>query len=243
AFESTGGMDGKGSLMIRTDAREGLDGCWTKSFPVEGGKGYRVEAFYQAKSVPLARRSVLVKLDWRDSKGNAVVLDEPTVTGYLRGSTGMAETEYVQTRGTNTEGWTEISDVFRAPSQATRAMVSLHLQWASNAEVRWSKVSLTESTPPSTRTVRLAAVHFRPSGGKSPADNCHQFEPLIAEAARQRADLVVLGETLTFVAIGKGFSEVAESIPGPSTQFFGGLAQKHHIYVVAGLVERDGYLV
>src|SRR5262249_1513685 len=127
--------------------------------------------------------------------------------------------------------------------QATRAMVSLHLQWASNAQVRWSKVSLTESTPPSTRTVRLAAVHFRPSGGKSPADNCHQFEPLIAEAARQKADLLVLGETLTFVAIGKGFSEVAESIPGPSTQFFGGLAQKHHIHIVAGLVERDGYLV
>ena len=243
AFESTGAMDGKGSLIIRTDARAGLDGCWTKSFPVEGGKGYRVEAFYKAKSVPLPRRCVLVKLDWRDAKGNAVPLDEPTVTGYLRGSVGMAETEYVQTRGTNAEGWTEISDVFLAPSRATQALVSLDMQWASNAEVRWSKVSLVQSSPPSTRTVRLAAVHFRPSGGKSPADNCHQFEPFIVEAARQKADLVVLGETLTSVAMGKGFAEVAESIPGASTQFFGELAQKHHMYIVAGLVEREGYLV
>jgi predicted amidohydrolase len=243
AFEPTGGIDGKECFIIRTDAREGLDGCWSKSFPVEGGKAYRVEAVYKARSVALPRRSVLVQLDWRDSTGSAVPLDEPTVTGYLRGSVGMAETEYVQTRGTNAEGWTEISDVFRAPAHATQALVSLHLQWASNAEVRWSKVSLAASEPPSNRTVRLAAVHFRPSGGKSPADNCRQFEPLIAEAAHQKADLVVLGETLTSVAIGKGFAEVAEPIPGPATEFFQRLAREHHIYIVAGLVERDGYLV
>lgn len=243
AFESSGGIDGKGNFVIRTDAREGLDGCWRKSVVVEGGKAYRVEAFYQAKSVALARRSVLLKLDWRDAKGQSVPLDEPTVTGYLRGSIGMAETEYVATRGTNAEGWTQMSDVFRAPSRATRAVVSLHLQWASNAEVRWSNVSLAECPPPSRRTVRLAAAHFRPSGGKSPGDNCRQYEPLLAEAARQKADLVVLGETLTSVAVGKEFAEVAEPIPGPSTQFFGRLAQEHHLYIVAGLVERDGYLV
>jgi predicted amidohydrolase len=243
AFEPNGGIDSKESFIIRTDGREGLDGCWTKSFPVEGGKAYRVEAFYKAKSVPVPRRSVLAKLDWRDSKGNAIPLDEPTVTGYLRGSIGMAETEYVQTRGTNADGWTEMSDVFHAPSRATQALVSLHLQWAPNAEVRWSNISLTKSDPPASRTVRLAAVHFRPSGGKSPVDNCGQYEPLIAEAARQKADLVVLGETVTSVAMGKAFAEIAEPIPGPSTEFFGWLAQKDHLYIVAGLVERDGYLV
>ena len=30
--------------------------------------------------------------------------------------------------------------------------------------------------PPAGRKVRLAAVHFRPQGGKSPADNCRQFD-------------------------------------------------------------------
>jgi predicted amidohydrolase len=47
------------------------------------------------------------------------------------------------------------------------------------------------------RTVRLATVHFIPRGGKSPEDNCRMYEPLIAEAAKQKADLVVLPETLT----------------------------------------------
>ena len=52
------------------------------------------------------------------------------------------------------------------------------------------------------------------------------YEPLIAEAARQKADLVVLGETLTYVGLGKKYHEVAEPIPGPSTEYFGALAEE-----------------
>src|SRR5262249_5105808 len=80
-------------------------------------------------------------------------------------------------------------------------------------------------------------------GGKTPEGNCRLYEPLIAEAARQKADLVVLGETLTFVGLGKSFAEVAEPVPGPSTEFFGRLAKKHNLHVVAGLVEGDGHLI
>ena len=42
----------------------------------------------------------------------------------------------------------------------------------------------------------LATVHHRPTG-RSPAENRAGFDPLVAEAAQQRADLVVLGETLS----------------------------------------------
>ena len=69
------------------------------------------------------------------------------------------------------------------------------------------------------------------------------YEPLIAEAARQKADLVVLGETLTSVGIGKKVQEIAEPIPGPSTEYFGQLAKKHNLYIVVGLIERDGHLI
>ena len=69
------------------------------------------------------------------------------------------------------------------------------------------------------------------------------YEPLIAEAARQKADLVVLGETLTYVGLGKKYHEVAEPIPGPSTEYFGRLAKEHNMYIVPGLLERDGHLV
>ena len=85
-------------------------------------------------------------------------------------------------------------------------------------------------------------MHYRP-GGKSPQANREEFATLIAEAAKQRADLVVLGETLTYFGTGKKFPDVAEPIPGPSTDYFGQLAKKHNLYIVPGLNERDGHLV
>lgn len=74
-------------------------------------------------------------------------------------------------------------------------------------------------------------------------DNCRQYAPLIAEAAKQKADLVVLGETITYVGLGKKYHEVAEPVPGPSTNYFGELAKKHNLYIVVGLLERLDHLV
>ena len=243
ASEERGGPDGQPALVIRTDAREGLDGYWLKRFPVTGGKHYRFQASYRARNVVVPRRSVVARLLWHDAKGNQVKRDAPVVTDFLKGATPTAEAEHPGTRGTDAAGWAAVSDVYRAPSQAVEAVVELHLQWATNAEVRWSTISLVETAPPTPRKVRLATVHFRPSGGKTPLDNCRAYAPFIAEAARQKADLVVLGETITFVGLGRQPHEVAETIPGPSTAYFGELARKHNLYIVPGLSERAGHLV
>ncbi|APW63236.1 carbon-nitrogen hydrolase family protein [Paludisphaera borealis] len=230
-------------LIIKAGPRDGVDGCWTKAFPVQGGRHYRFDARYQAKGVEVPRRSVVAELHWRDANGRHVPLDEPAVSGYLRGATPMAETEFPATRGDDVRGWAEVSDTYRAPSRATQAVVELHLRWARGGEVRWRGVSLSETTAPSPRTVRLATVHFKPSGGNTPEENRRLYEPFIAEAARQKADLVVLGETLTYPGLGKKYHEVAEPIPGPSTEYFGRLAKRHDLHIVAGLLERDGNLV
>jgi predicted amidohydrolase len=244
AYEPKGGPEGTGCFVIKSDRREGLDGCWQKSYPVTGGKHYRFLARYQATGVTVPRRSLVVELHWSDAQGKKVPLDQPAVKGYLRGATPIAETEFPSTKETDRQGWTEVSDTYQAPSRATQARVELHFRWAPpGSEVRWSGVSLIETAPPPPRTVRLATIHFKPQGGHTPLDNCRMYEPLIAEAARQRADLVVLGETLTFVGLGKKYHEVAEPIPGPSTEYFGGLAKKYNLYLVPGLLERDGHLV
>ena len=54
---------------------------------------------------------------------------------------------------------------------------------------------------------------------------------------------MVLPETLTYYGTGLKFAEVAEPVPGPSTEYFGELARRYNLYIVAGLVERAGYLV
>jgi len=243
AFDSKGGPGGTGCFIIRADQREGLDGSWCKTFPIQGGKYYRFGSFYKASGVSVPRRSIVAKIQWHNDQGRQVPLDEPAVTSYLRGARGMAETEFPSPKGTDAGGWTEFSDTYRAPSKATRAVVELHLQWTTNSEVRFSGVTFAESAAPAPRKVRLAAAHFRPSGGKTPMDNCRMYEPLVAEAARQKADLVVLGETVTGVGISKPVQEIAEPIPGPTTDYFAQLAQKHNLHIVVSLNERDGHLV
>ena len=93
---------------------------------------------------------------------------------------------------------------------------------------------------PAPRKVRLATVHLQPREGKSPQDKPPQFAPLIAQAAKQKADLVVLPETLTYYGTGLKMHECAEPVPGPSTAFFGLLAKQHRLHIVAGLIEQEG---
>ena len=243
AFEPKGGPDGHGSLVIKADGREGLDGGWIKSFPVQGGQCYRFHALRKVQNVALPRRSAMAKVTWLDAKGKRVTCDEPVVTGYLRGFRPTAESEHPTDKTTDGAGWTEVSDTYRAPSKAAQAVVELRLLWAPGGKIEWTVASLNQTEPPAGRKVRLAAVHFFPRGGKTPADNCRMFAPLIEDAARQKADLVVLGECLTVVRNGYKADTGAEPIPGPSTEYFGQLAKKHDLYIVAGLCERAGHLV
>lgn len=244
SHDPQGGRDGTGGLVIQADDREGLDGYWTRTFPVVGGRWYRFEAFRKIDHVPLPRRSALVRILWRDDEGRKVPNDMRKITdAYRGGGTAVARAEHPPDRQTDRVGWTEVSSTYRTPSKATQAVVELHLQWASGGRVEWSNVSLEETSAPPGRKVRLATVHLRPRSDKTPAGNRRLFAPLIEEAARKKADLVVLPETLTIYATGLKPPDVAEPIPGPSTEYFGELAKRHNLYIVAGLYERAGHLV
>jgi predicted amidohydrolase len=103
-------------------------------------------------------------------------------------------------------------------------------------------VTFEETAPLPARKVRLATIHYVPTG-KSPRRNCEEFAPLLAEAAQQKADLVVLGEVVPYIGVGKKPHETAEAIPGPTTDYFGKLAREHKLHVVACLYERAGPVV
>jgi predicted amidohydrolase len=245
SFDPRGGPEKSGSWTIRADAREGLHGFWVRAVPVTGGRWYRFRAVRRVENIPVPRRSVVARVLWEDAQGKGVTTEEQVARKFLRNwrNPAAAEPEYPVDGPADSRGWTEVSGLYRAPNAAARASIELHLQWAPGGKVEWSEVSLAETSPPAGRKVRLAAVHFRPQEGRTPAEKCRLFAPLIEEAARQGADLVVLPETLTYFGTGLRFDQVAEPIPGPSTDYFGGLAKKHDLYVVAGLVERAGHLI
>src|SRR3954464_8115527 len=47
------------ALAIKAGGRDGVDGYWTKTFPVRGGNHYHFDARFQAKGVDAPRRSVV----------------------------------------------------------------------------------------------------------------------------------------------------------------------------------------
>ena len=231
------------SLVIRADEREGLAGHWEKTFPVRGGHFYHFRALRRVEHVPSPRRSVLVRILWRDAAGDPVHHDAPGAHSFAPDQPPVAEPEYPNDAASNASGWTEVSGTYRVPSKATQAIVELHLRWASHGLVEWKEVALAETEPPPPRKVRLATIHYVPNGGKSASDSCRQFAPLIAQAAEKKADLAVLPETITATGNGLTYLEAAEPVPGPSTEYFGVLAKKHGLYLVAGLVERERHLL
>jgi predicted amidohydrolase len=234
--------DDEDSLVITHDEREGLDGWFQKSFPVEGGQCYRFQVRRQIRDVPLPRQSCLVRISWQDEAGKMVHIDAAPENSDPKLPMPSAEPEYPADGPTDAQGWTTVGGIYRSPSKATRAIVELHLQWAPGGRVAWNGPEFAKTEAPPARKVRLAAVHFRPSG-KSTHENCEEYAPLIAEAAKQHADLVVLGETVPSANVKAKPEETAEPIPGPSTKFFGDLAKEHHLHIVLSLYEREGHLI
>ncbi|MBM3289751.1 MAG: carbon-nitrogen hydrolase family protein, partial [Candidatus Hydrogenedentes bacterium] len=243
AFDPNGGADGNGALTITTDQRDGLDGRWVTTVPVTGGASYTFHARYRAYNVDVPRRSVLARVIWKDGAGNHAQRDAPGADSYAGGEPPVSEPEYPESGATDAAGWTELSGTYQAPAKAVSATIELHFRWAPNARCEWSGIALDVSDAPKPRTVRLAAVHYVPNGGKTAEDSCKQLAPFIEQAAQQKADLVVLPETITATGNGLSYADVAEPVPGPSTKYFGELAKQHDLYIVAGLVERDGHLV
>lgn len=242
AHEPRSGPSGGSALVVRSGDHVGEDGYWRRTFSITGGEWYAFSAQFRADSVAVPRRSIVASIDWEDDHGKQVLMDGPTVAGYLKGNTGLAETEFPATKGTNAAGWCEVSGIYKAPKAASTARVQLHLRWSPNSTVWWSEISLTPTNPPAARPVRLATAHFRPTG-KTADERRGQIERIVHQAAEQRADLLVLGETLTYYGSGKKPHEVAEPIPGPTTDFLGKLAKQHAMHVVVGLHERDSTLV
>ncbi len=242
SYDPDGGPRQNGGFVIAHDPREGLDGWFQKSFPVSGDEWVRFRAVRKTEGVAGPRRSALVRVLWQDDAGKRVSADVPESRAKELGHTPTAEPEHPADGATDGKGWTTVEGVYRVPPKAVRAIVELHLQWAPKGSVVWSEVEFTKTVPPPSRRVRLATVHHKPMG-KSPRENCEEYAPLIAEAAKQKADLVVLGETVPYVGVKKKARETAEAIPGPTTDYFGTLADKYKLHIALSLYEREKHLV
>jgi predicted amidohydrolase len=86
--------------------------------------------------------------------------------------------------------------------------------------------------------LKLALIQMRVEPGAK-ADNLRRAALLVTEAAAQRADIVILPEALTTGWTDSSFASLADEVPhGETCTVLGDLAQRHGIYLCAGLVEQ-----
>ena len=243
SWDPAGGPGSSGAFVITADDRDGLSGYWTRRMAVTGGQHYQFEVARKTQGFNLERRGAIARILWLDEAGKHVTRPSAVVSSYRPGEAPRAEPEFPTVRE-SVDGWTRLSDTYRAPPDATQAQLELHFRWGPpRSSVQWSIPTLSETAAPEPRVVRLATIHFQPREGETRQEKCELFAPLIAQAAEKKADLVVLPETLTYYRAPGSYVDAAEPIPGPSTDYFGALAKKHNLYIVAGLIERDRHLI
>lgn len=214
------------TLVLKGGGKEYSNGMWTQTVPVESGQHYKFHVFFLTKDVNEPNRSVLARLVWQDRAGQLVERPEyPAVLGLSKN-----------------EEWGEIGQVYQVPMDAEKARIELIYRWDDDGEVRFGGISLEPTEVPGPRLVRLACIHHRPQNSTS-SDNLKQFGELIRNAASQKADIVCLPEGITIVGTKLSYVEASETIPGPTTDFLGDLAKELQMYIVAGILEKEGEVV
>ncbi|MCC6507931.1 MAG: carbon-nitrogen hydrolase family protein [Pirellulaceae bacterium] len=218
----------------------GVDGWWQTELPIQGGQTYQVSLQRQIQGVSTPHRSTVVRIDWLNAKNQRVPSARPFVKGILEGYNDMQQPDYLEEPRTKAD-WQLLTGTFLSPPTAVKARLELHLRWCDpGATVHYLDLKFEAVQPVKPRLVKLATIHLQPRGGNLQA-NREAFVPVVTEAAQAGAQLIVLPETLPYYGTGLTPLESAETVPGPSTEFFGALAKKLQVHIVTTCFEKDGH--
>ncbi len=235
------------TLILTSPDQEGTNGFWQTKLPVVGGQTYQLSVKRKADGISHPRRSCAVRIEWEGVKGNRVTTSEkvnPYYFGKNEPRKPNAAPEFPTDQEEESDGEMNVAGFFTAPKDATTAVIQFHLRWAPGGKVEWSDFSFQKAEKPPARKVVLAAIHYNlPGNGRTVEENRRLFVPLIEKAAAKNADFIVLPELMTCKGVTHDYASVGESVPGPTTKFFGALAKKHDCYIVVGLPERVDHLV
>jgi predicted amidohydrolase len=220
-------FDGKPTLAFEGGGKAYCDGRWVQEVDVEPGEHFKFTTHFTASHVDEPGRSILARVLWLNASAQQVGFTEYPVT----------------TPQNSADGWSMIEQSYLVPDDAKKARLELHYRWDADGVVHFGDVSFVKTPPAKKRIVRLATVHHRPKESKSADDNLSQFSALVAQAASEKADIVCLPEGITLVGTENNYMSASETVPGPTTKYLGDVARKHNLYIVAGLLEKEGDVV
>lgn len=212
-----------GSLAISGNSNAAEYGGWEYKVPgIQAAKWYRLVAYYRAEGLENERHQVVSRLDWMKAGGERA---------------GQPDYAYRTERAGE---WTRISLDAPAPEGAAAVRLQLYLQNAPYATIWWDDISFEEVPTPKARPVRVASINFHPRETHSAQESVREFLDVIQKSVTGPTDVILLPEGITVVGTGKSYADVAETIPGPTTERLGALARSRKTYVVAGIYEREG---
>ena len=219
--------NGNPSLAISGDGKNYTNGSWVSIVDVIPGNNYKFNCFFKQENVDEQNRSILAYIIWQGKDGERI--NQPEYPATLRELTE--------------DGWNIIQQSYTAPEKAVTAKIELIYRWDKDGTVYFNNISLVEALELKTRFVNLATIHHRPKNTGSTEENLNQFAELLIVAANKNADIVCLPEGITLIGTDKSYIEVSETVPGPTTDFLGKIAKENNMYIIAGILERDGHAV
>jgi predicted amidohydrolase len=211
------------TLALAGNGKDYVDGHWYRTVAAEPGRYYTFQTTYKTHDVEEPDRCVQARLLWLNEAGKQLDF-----------------AEYPVTTSSKSDGWSQIEKVYQAPEGTANAKLELHYRWDANGSVNFTAAKLTETKAPAPRPVRLATVFLKPRSSPSSQHNLDQFAALVKQAAADHADFVCLPEAITLVGTKLNYVSASEPIPGPSTAYLGKVAKENNVYIVAGLLEKDG---
>ena len=215
--------DDKPTLLLSGANKPFVNGSWTKTFSVEPNQHYEFVTHFQSEKVEEIDRSILASITWLNNQGQRIgFIEYPGLVSY------------------QVDQWRKIQQIYQVPAQAVKAKVNLIYRWDPDGMVYFSEAELTKTTAANSRMVKVGTIHLRPEQTSSSEENLKLFQPYLEQAGQSNVDIVCLPEGITLVGRNANYLEVSESIPGPTTEFLGALSKKYGMYIVAGILEKDG---
>ncbi len=220
AVEPMGVAKGKASLSVH-GYDNGQIGFWKQRCEgVEAGQWYLFSVHCQISKIALPIESLWIKLEWQDALKNPI--EKCIVSGLRRKGEDIL-----------------VEDSVFAPKDAVSVVLELGLKHCTGT-VRFSEPSLKRVASKLARSVRVSTVCYIPPEGTTPEKNLAFYAEKIDQAGQNHSDIVCLGETINSAFTGRTPFDVAESLPGPSTDVLGRAAKRNRIWVVTSLNEREG---
>src|ERR1700733_12741412 len=218
---------GSGSLGVSGDGNIAAYGGWQRTITgIKEGAWYRFVAHYRAVGLTSENWQIVPDLYWQKPDG---MIGNDDRVDYAARSVRKGQ-------------WTEVSLEVPAPAGATYLVLELFLAHAATGIVWWDDISFEEIPAPQPRKVTIATINLKPSNTGTVAESVRQFVEAAERLAPVNTDLIVLPEGISVVGIDPGgltCGQVAEPVPGPTTEQLGKLARAKHCYVAAGLYERE----